>query len=57
MQIVAIKMSDMGSSDLSPASGMSAKFEPDSSSPVITSRKSANASIRRSLNHPSEAMR
>ena len=57
MQTVATMMSDIGRSEVSPSSGISAKSEPDSSSPVTTSSRSENANIRRSLNHPSDAIR
>ena len=58
MQIVAMMMSDIGSSDRSPLSGMRRRSsDPDSSSPVTTSSRRANASISRSRNHPSDAIR
>ena len=41
MQIVAMMMSDMGSSDRSPPSGVKAKPEPDSSSPVTAEQDRA----------------
>jgi hypothetical protein len=57
IQIVATIMSDIGSRDLSPPSGMSAKLEPETKSPAMTSSKSVNPNIKRSRNHPREAMR
>ncbi len=57
MQIVAMRMSDRGSRDLSPDKGMSAKRDPEARSPVITSRNREKANINRSRVHPTEAMR
>jgi len=56
-QTVAMMMSDSGRSELLPLRGMSAKSDPDNTSPVTTSSSSANASIIRSRNQPSDAMR
>jgi len=57
MQIVAMMMRDMGNSVLSPASGMRAKLDPESSNPVITSRSRENAAIKRSRNQLKHAIR
>ena len=57
MQIVAMMMSDIGSSDRSPPSGRQRSSNPRSSRPVITSSNRVNANIMRSRNHPSEAIR
>ncbi len=57
MQTVATMMSDIGSREELPPSGMSAKPEPDTTRPVTTSSRIEKPSISRSLSHPREAMR
>ena len=57
MQIVAMMMSDSGSSDRVPSIGETAKPEWVTSRPVITSSSRLKASMSRSRNHPSDAIR
>ena len=58
MQTVAMMMSDIGRSDVFAAEGHEREARSRSaSSPVTTSSRSAKASISRSRNQPSDAMR
>ena len=57
MQIVAMTMSDSGRIDFEPSSGTTTKSEWATSRTVITSNSRLKASMRRSRNHPSEAIR
>ena len=57
MQIVAMMMSDNGSSDRPPSIGETAKPDSVASRPVIASSSRLKASMSRSRNHPTDAIR
>ena len=54
---VAMMMSDIGRTERAPSIGATAKLEPATSRPVITTSSRLNATISRSRNHPSDAIR
>jgi hypothetical protein len=57
MVIVATMMSDNGRSDRAPSIGETANLEYVTNRPVIASSSRLKASMSRSRNHPSDAIR